>query len=256
MPEELKELVGADTIKQVAAIIDQFDEIKTSKELLAYYNDNNELLGELLMPVASSLYYGGTNLSEQDLNCALGAFEFAGLCSECGEALYIQNMVFEEKAKTTSGKIDDEIFQLMYDAVGEYNSFAIGDLSEHDCDFCWHSILGDGQILAFWKRVAKIWEWHRDNQAAVEMEPVMTQIAKYLLFEMESITYVYPKEKVLAEYDEIIKVLKKVDWYMAQDIAFGKESLRARIEKGKGLTFNCENEDCATIVMEELFPGN
>lgn len=243
-PESIAKLLNKDTLKEVTSIVNSFDEIKTAKGLLAYYNKNHERLSELLESLINDIHYGEHNLTAADLNCVLGAFELAELCSECGTQLYIDNEVFLEKAKKTSEKIDDEIFQLMYDAVGNYNSFSVGKLSKHECDFCWFSILGDGQILGFWKRVAKIWEWRLDHLSEVKMEFLMRQIADYLLSEMESGTYMYAQEKVLAEYAEIIKVLKKVDWHKAKDIAFDTAKLRAKIQKGKGITFDCEHQDC------------
>lgn len=254
--EGVEKLIGKDTLQEVTSIISRFDQIQTAKALLDYYDDSNEHLGGLLRSLTSSIYYGGDGISEEDMNCVLGAFEFVQLCSECGEELYAKSNVFLEKAKTTDNNLDDAIFQLMYDAVGDYNSFNVGKLSEHDCDFCWHSILGDGQILAFWKRVAKIWEVHRENTSEIRIESIMQQLAEYLLWEMESSTYMYSQEKVLTEYDEIIKVLKKIDWRMAKEVAFGDKKLRTKIEAGTDITFGCENQDCATVVMKKLFPNN
>lgn len=212
--------------------------------MLAYYNKNHERLSELLEPLIEDINNGAYQLTEGELDCALGVFELAELCSECGTQLYIDNEVFLEKAKTTSQKIDDETFQLMYDAVGNYNSFSVGKLSKHECDFCWFSILGDGQILGFWKRVAKIWEWRLNHLSEVEMEFIMGQIGDYLLSEMRSDAYMYSQEKVLAEYAEIVKALKTVDWQKAKDVAFDTAKLRAKIQEGKGITFDCEHQDC------------
>jgi hypothetical protein len=243
-PESVAKLLNKDTLKEVTSIVNSFDKVNTAKGLFAYYNKNHERLGELLEPLINDIHYGEHNLTAADLNCALGAFKLAELCSECGTQLYIDNGVFLAKAKETSEKIDDEIFQLMYDAVGNYNSFSVGKLSKHECDFCWFSILGDGQILGFWKRVAKIWEWRLNHLSEVEIEFLMGQIADYLLSEMGGGIYMYSQEKVLAEYAEIVKVLKTVDWQKAKDIAFDTAKLRAQIQKGKGITFDCEHQDC------------
>jgi len=250
----LVEAYGNEKIKLVTKRIAAFDAIKNAAQLLDYYNTTGDIIVENLPGLDSKAYEGELDISS--LGCALKVYSLKQLCSECPVELYSNSEQFLEKAKTTSEKIDDEIFQLMYDAVGRYNSFDVGNLSKHDCDFCWHSILGDGQILEFWKRVAKIWEWRLDHLSELKMEFIMRQIADYLLLEMESNTYMYSQEKVLAEYAEIVKVLKKVDWQKAKDVAFDTRKLRAKIQKGKGLIFNCEKQECGKIIMDELFSDN
>ena len=74
-------------------------------------------------------------------------------------------------------------------AVGPYNSFDVGHLSQRDCDFCWHSILGDGQILSYWKRVAKIRAWQLDHLSEVKMGLIMRQMADYLLLESKEVDW-------------------------------------------------------------------
>lgn len=241
-PELVKEY-GKERIELVTQKITAFDAIKSAAELLDYYNTATEIILENLPELDTKVYEGQFEVSR--LGCALKIFFFDQLCSECAVELYINSADFLAKAKETPNKIDDEIFQLVADAVGPYNSFDVGHLSQRDCDFCWHSILGDGQILSYWKRVAKIRTWQLDHLSEVKMGLIMRQMADYLLLEMESDTYVYSQEKVLAEYDEIIKVLKKVDWQKARDIAFANGQLRAKIKKGDGLTFDCENKDCS-----------
>jgi hypothetical protein len=233
---------GNEKIELVTKRIAAFDAIKNAAQLLNYYNTTADIILENLPGLAEKAYEG--ELNAPSLGCALKIYSLDQLCSECPIELYSNSEHFLEKAKETSGKIDDEIFQLIYDAVGQYNSFDVGNLSKHECDFCWFSILGDGQILGYWKRLAKIREWSLDNLSELEMGFIMGQIADYLLLEMESNTYMYTQEKVLAEYAEIIKVLKKVDWHKAKDVAFDTAKLRAKIQKGKGITFDCEHQDC------------
>ena len=47
-PESIAKSLNKDTLKEVTSIVNSFDEIKTAKSLLAYYNKNHERLSELL----------------------------------------------------------------------------------------------------------------------------------------------------------------------------------------------------------------
>lgn len=251
-PPELIQEIGATNHKAIQQIINDFDEITTAAMLFDYYNGKIKALKTALPEVANGLYEG--RYDELTLSCVLKVFSYTQLCSECAVELYINSEAFLEKAKMTPAKIDDQIFQLLYDAVGDYNSFDVGALSEHDCDFCWHSILGDGQIFEFWKRIQTIWKIYNNNQLHLGVDDLMNDIERYLLWEMDSRTYMYTKEKVLQELKQIEELLETLP--LSDNLMASFEATKTKLENEVNVTFGCENQDCATLVMKELFPDN
>ncbi|WP_156039653.1 hypothetical protein [Aureispira sp. CCB-QB1] len=247
--EELIKDIGKEKHETIQQVIHDFDAISTAEALLDYYNTQPKAVAELLPSIAERLYEGVYD--EVMLKCLLKIFTYTQLCSECSVELYIDVLAFLEKAKTTPAKVDDEIFQLLYDAVGEYNSFDVGALSEHDCDFCWHSILGDGQLLAFWKRVEKI----RSMPASdLKLDNLMNELEQYLFLEMNSTTYIHSQVKVLKELEAIEVVLKRLS--LPRNFMKGFEELKTQLHNQMNVTFDCANKDCATIVMDGLFPNH
>jgi len=133
----------------------------------------------------------------QWINQYLPYMETVWECSECSSEANIYITELLEKAKTTSGTLDDLLFNTLIE-LGDSDYPEIH--GNAGCDYCGYSLLGDGTILGMLRKILLL-----------EKEPILfngqiKEIGTYIMDMGQLTVFGSSKNEVINELNEIISL--------------------------------------------------
>ncbi len=241
--------IDEEKINSLYARLEKFNRVNSAWDLLPYYvNDCPEII-KIMDDVTNN--YESSDL-RASLDCSLyGLFSNQQLCSECSFESYVNLNEFYNIAITTPDNFDDIVFRLLKDIFGKYNAESIRTLSVHDCDYCWHSKLGDGSITSLWHRRDSLIKLTKKRRVGPEgeivMDYILKQMARQLIDEMTGNYFMLPRKKVVTAWKKISESFdeKAIESNYINEF----RRLGIKLNNSEDIIFDCENKDCASMKM-------
>jgi len=202
----------------------------------AFKNPQTEYLKNITTDEAWEIFPVYEDLNK--LNGKVGPIYFTCV-AECSmlDFCFDLNLLFE-KAKTTKGNADDDLFDILafvemrYGYAG-YNHFKVW--TKQYWDYGGANLLGNGKMLDVARRVQKFEQTHTlfNAQIALVREDIVEELSW-------GHSYQFSVEEVLAEYNKIFKL----NFFNEEEL----KGIRAHYDKLKSepgeFQFDCENGNC------------
>lgn len=231
-----------------------FDTLKTDKELEELYAQFRKLLDEMYediytLPTAYLKEKAGDNeywspveiLDElQQFNGKLGPIEFS-CAAECTDlSFYFDLEKWTEKAIQTSGDADNNFFNLLIAVEGSYGYAGYPGFKEWETqtwDLGGNSNIGNDTLLHCIQQYQSFEKKHADF-----FNSELTLIKNDFLNSLQyGYIYSFSQEKVLKEYDAILKL----NFFNEKETEAIKKHYNEIQEGAEPFQFNCETGDCS-----------
>jgi len=253
LTEQLKNYFSPEMISRLDQYVLNFNQMTTDADFEKNYADGEKLLldlfNELEAPkteyllglMAENEYWSAMEVLDElrEFNGQFGPIEISCV-AECTQLDFLFDLkVMSEKAKTTTGKADDDFMDLVVFIEGDYGTATyVGGFKSWEIqmnDYNGHSLIGGGILPE------AINKWIQFDKTYKSFPVYMTSIRKDFVAGLSwGFIYGYSKEKVVEEYDQILALN-----YFTEEELKGIKIQYNEIKKGsKELQFNCETEDC------------
>jgi hypothetical protein len=253
--EVLQRYFSNEVILDIENYLKEFNSLKSDREFEQNYRKGCNLLDSLY----SKFYKAETDFMKeiteadeywnpigcclddlQTLSGELGPIDISCV-AECTEIdFYFKKDILLEKAEQTKGTADDEILELAIYIDGYYGRIADWGFKvwfEQTWDYGGSSLLGDTSVT---DAIFGIMQYKRKHDKMFEQE--LKMFKKHIVNELSStISYMFTKEKVLKEFNSVIKL----KYFDSEEIEQIKKHLKELNDPKKEIQFDCRNSPCS-----------
>lgn len=254
-----RQLYAPEIIQKLDDYLNEYNSISNAKEFEVYYQKGNAIFELMRTQIDSAKTSFLQEMKEdhkktygyfspvdgcldllQDINGEFGPVYFT-CASECTELEFnFDNTVLLEKSASTPNMADDEFIGMVNFIYGEYWCTSSGGWPvwyEQTWDYGGASLLGDDSFTEAMKEVKN---YQKSHCSFFKKE--IAGIKEHMLNELSyPFAYMHSREKVLKEYDVILKD----DFFSSTE----KEKIKAAYEKiqheTEGIQFDCKTGDCS-----------